>query len=115
MRTWLSGALKTNPALAYGVLTGVQRISKEPIFSGLNNIEVNTPLAPLSDERFGFTQEEVYALASYTGYTDKMDELRLWYDGYRFGDADIYNPWSMPSYLGKGCVAQPYWFNTSGN
>ncbi len=115
MRTWLSGALKTNPALAYGVLTGVQRISKESIFSGLNNIKVNTPLAPLSDERFGFTQEEVYALASYAGYGDKMDELRVWYDGYRFGDADIYNPWSVLSYLGEGCIAQPYWVNTSGN
>lgn len=115
MRTWLSGALKTNPALAYGVLTGVQRISKESIFSGLNNIEVNTPLAPLSDERFGFTQEEVCALASYAGHGNKMDELRIWYDGYRFGDADIYNPWSVLSYLGKGCVAQPYWVNTSGN
>lgn len=115
MRTWLSGALKTNPALAFGVLTGVQRISKEPIFSGLNNIKVNTPLTPASDERFGFTQAEVEALAAYMGCADKLDELRVWYDGYRFGCADIYNPWSVLSYLGEGCIAQPYWVNTSGN
>lgn len=115
MRSWLSGALKTNPSLAFGILTGVQRISKETIFSGLNNIDVNTPLNPLSDERFGFTPEEAAALAFYTGHADKAADLRTWYDGYRFGDSDVYNPWSVLSYLSKNCVAQPYWVNTSSN
>ena len=115
MRSWLSGALKTNPSLAFGILTGVQRISKETIFSGLNNIDVNTPLNPLSDERFGFTPEEAAALASYTGHANKTADLRTWYDGYRFGDSDVYNPWSVLSYLSKNCVAQPYWVNTSSN
>lgn len=115
MRTWLSGAFKTNPALAFGVLTGVQRVSKESIFSGLNNIDVNTPLNQSSDERFGFTQGEVEALACYTGNEDSLPELRSWYDGYRFGSADIYNPWSVLAFFQKGCVAQPYWVNTSGN
>ncbi len=115
MRGWLSNALKTNPSLAHGVLTGVQRISKESIFSGLNNIKVNTPLNTSSDERFGFTRAEVSALAAYTGHAEKTGELKAWYDGYRFGDADVYNPWSVLSYLSEGCVAQPYWTNTSGN
>lgn len=115
MRNWLSGGLKTNPSLAYGVLTGVQRISKESIFSGLNNIEVNTALNQVSDERFGFTQDEVAGLAAYLGRVDKLDDLRAWYDGYRFGAADIYNPWSVLSFFARGCVCQPYWLNTSSN
>ena len=115
MRSWLSGALKTNPHLARGVLTGVQRISKESIFSGLNNIDVSTSLNQLADERFGFTRVETQTLAGYLGRADRVDEMRAWYDGYRFGDADIYNPWSVLAYLAKGCVAQPYWVNTSSN
>lgn len=115
MRNWLSGALKTNPALAYGVLTGVQRVSKESIFSGLNNIGVNTPLNQTSDERFGFTDTEVEALATYTGHEDGIADLRSWYDGYRFGSVGIYNPWSVLSCLADGCDPQPYWANTSGN
>lgn len=115
MHLWLTNALKTNPSLWRGVLTGVQRISKESIFSGLNNIRVNTPLDPLSDERFGFLPAEVEALAAYLGHADKLGTLREWYDGYRFGDADIYNPWSVLSYFGGNCTAQPYWVNTSGN
>lgn len=115
MRSWLTDALKTNKHLAHGVLTGVQRISKESIFSGLNNIKVSTPLNQSSDERFGFTQGEVNALAMYTGHGDKIDELKAWYDGYRFGTADVYNPWSVLSYLAENCIAQPYWTNTSGN
>lgn len=115
IRIWLTNALKTNPSLWRGVLTGVQRISKESIFSGLNNIDVNTPLSPLSDERFGFSPTEVAALATYLDKAEKLDEVREWYDGYRFGDVDIYNPWSVLMYFGKGCTAQPYWANTSGN
>ena len=115
MRNWLSGGLKTNPSLARGVLAGVQRISKESIFSGLNNVQVNTALSQVSEERFGFTLPEVEALVSYSGHADRLGELQAWYDGYRFGSADIFNPWSVLTYLASGCVAQPYWVNTSGN
>jgi hypothetical protein len=115
VRPFLSGALKSNDSLACGVLTGVQRVSKESIFSGLNSVDVNTPLDQAADERFGFTQAEVEALASYLGHPESVPTLKEWYDGYRFGNADIYNPWSVLSFFAKGREAQPYWVNTSGN
>jgi hypothetical protein len=115
MRGFLTNALKSNPHLEKGVLTGVQRVSKESIFSGLNNVDVNTPLNQTADERFGFTQAEVEALAGYLGHSESVPTLREWYDGYRFGGTEIYNPWSVLSFFAKGCVAQPYWTNTSGN
>jgi hypothetical protein len=115
VRPFLSGALKSNPHLEKGVLTGVQRVSKESIFSGLNNVKVNTPLDRGSDERFGFTQAEVEALASYLGHPESVPVLKEWYDGYRFGDADIYNPWSVLSFFSEGRRARAYWVNTSGN
>jgi hypothetical protein len=115
MRAFLTNALKDNPHLEKGVLTGVQRVSKESIFSGLNNVKVNTPLNQGSDERFGFTQAEVEALAGYLGHPESVPVLKEWYDGYRFGGADIYNPWSVLSFFSEGRVAQPYWTNTSGN
>jgi hypothetical protein len=115
VRPFLSGALKDNVHLEKGLLTGVQRVSKESIFSGLNNVDVNTPLDQGSDERFGFTQAEVEALASYLDHPESVPTLREWYDGYRFGDADIYNPWSVLSFFAKGRRALPYWNNTSSN
>jgi hypothetical protein len=115
VRPFLSGALKTNDSLACGVLTGVQRVSKESIFSGLNNVDVSTPLNQTADERFGFTQAEVEALAGYLGHPESVPTLKEWYDGYRFGKADVYNPWSVLSFFAKGREAQPYWTNTSGN
>ncbi len=101
--------------LAFACLTGVQRISKESIFSDLNNLVVSTPLSTDSDERFGFTDAEVAALSAYMGYPGHMDEARRWYDGYRFGRAEVYNPWSVLNYLNYGCTADVYWGNTSGN
>lgn len=115
MRTWLTGALKGNPGLDFAVLTGVQRIAKESIFSGLNNLKVSTPLSSGFNEPFGFTQAEVEALAVYTGHRGCMDELKSWYDGYRFGPADVYNPWSVLNYLDQGCSPDVYWGNTSSN
>jgi hypothetical protein len=115
VRPFLSGALKSNPHLERGVLTGVQRVSKESIFSGLNNVKVNTPLNQTADERFGFTQAEVEALAGYLGHPGSVPVLKEWYDGYRFGSADVYNPWSVLGFFDGGCVAQLYWTNTSGN
>jgi hypothetical protein len=115
MRGFLTNALKSNPHLEKGVLTGVQRVSKESIFSGLNNVKVNTPLNQTADERFGFTQAEVEALASYLGHPESVPTLKEWYDGYRFGEAEIYNPWSVLSFFDCGREAQLYWTNTSGN
>ena len=115
MKGWLTGAFKGNDALAFAVMTGVQRISKESIFSDLNNLVVNTALNLRSDERFGFTDEEVEALAEYLGRESSMEEVRRWYDGYRFGSVDIYNPWSVLNYFENHCMADVYWGNTSGN
>lgn len=115
LKRWLTGALKSNDALAFAVLTGVQRISKESIFSDLNNLQVDTPLNVASDERFGFTQAEVEALAEYVGSASSVSQAREWYDGYRFGDVDVYNPWSVLNYFGNGCAPDVYWGNTSSN
>lgn len=115
LKGWLTGALKDNAALGYGVLTGVQRISKESVFSDLNNLTVNTPLSVASDERYGFTQAEVDALAAYRNESAAVPEARRWYDGYRFGSIDVFNPWSALSYFENGCTADIYWGNTSGN
>lgn len=116
MRGWLTGAVKDGgTALAFSCLTGVQRISKESIFSGLNNLTISTPLTVRFDERYGFTEAEVEALATYLGHPECMPEAREWYDGYRFGRMDVYNPWSVINYFDQGCQPGAYWGNTSGN
>ena len=114
-RSWLTGALKATTSLFLGVLTGVQRVSRESIFSGLNNIIVDTALDHEFTEAFGFTDGEVVELARLCDMDGRLDEMRDWYDGYRFGDERVFNPWSILSYLSKGGVAQPYWGNTSSN
>ena len=115
MRGFLGSALKTNPSLYFAVLTGVTRVSKESIFSGLNNLKVCSVLSDAYCDIFGFTQEEAARLMEECGVGDKMPELKRWYDGYRFGSAEIYNPWSVIRYIDEGCKCQPYWMNTSGN
>ncbi len=115
MRNLLSGGLKDNPALAFSVLTGILRVSKENLFSGLNNAIVNSVLDDKYSEYFGFTTEEVNAMASYYGWRGKLPELREWYDGYRFGKTEIYNPWSVANYFYSDTQARPYWTNTSDN
>ena len=116
LKRWLTGALKDGgAALAFACLTGVQRISKESVFSALNNLRVSMPLDARFDERYGFTDAEVAALAAYLGHAGCMAEAREWYDGYRFGDVDVYNPWSVVNYLDSGCAADVYWGNTSSN
>lgn len=115
LKRWLTGALKGNPMLEFAVLTGVQRISKESIFSDLNNLVVDTPLDVMADERYGFLEEEVDALASYLGVDANLGEAREWYDGYRFGAADVFNPWSVVNFFRSGGVADIYWGNTSSN
>lgn len=116
MKGWLTGALKdAGASLAFACLTGVQRISKESVFSDLNNLVVSTPLTSQFDEYFGFTEKEVSALARYLGREDGLETARTWYDGYRFGSADIYNPWSVLNYFANDCAPGTYWANTSGN
>ena len=115
MRNFLSGGLKDNTDLAFGVLTGIMRVSKENLFSGLNNPMVNTVLDEKYSEYFGFTEAEVRKMAAYYHRPDAMDEIRFWYDGYHFGNTEIYNPWSVTNYFASGGQARPYWANTSDN
>lgn len=115
MRNFLSGGLKDNTDLAFGVLTGIMRVSKENLFSGLNNPIVNTVLDDKYSEYFGFTEDEVREMASYYDKPEVMDEIRFWYDGYHFGNTEIYNPWSVTNYFAFGGQAKPYWANTSDN
>ncbi len=117
MSGFFSSALKTNPYLKFAVLTGVMRISKESIFSGMNNLVVNDVLSDdeCSDERFGFTSEEVRKICEDLGAPEKFDDVKLWYDGYRFNGREIYNPWSVMACAQKRFATKTYWANTSSN
>ena len=115
MRNFFSGAFKDNSNLSYGFLTGILRIAQESIFSGLNNLTVNSIMYEEYDGFFGFTEDEVNKMLAYYGASDKEEELRNWYDGYYFGNKEIYNPWSVISYLSRGCLPQAYWVNTGKN
>ncbi len=111
MRDILSSALKGNDSLAFGVVTGVMQIAKESLFSGLNNLRVNNVFSEDFDEMFGFTADEVKAIFEEYGHPEKFEEAREWYDGYRFGDADVYNPWSFLNYISSGFIPDTYWMN----
>lgn len=115
MRNFFSGAFKDNRNLSYGFLTGILRIAQESIFSGLNNLVVNSVMDEAYDEYFGFTGEEIHKMLGYYGALEKEAELKDWYDGYIFGKKEIYNPWSVINYVSKGCVPQAYWVNTGKN
>lgn len=115
MRNFFSGAFKDNRNLSYGFLTGVLRIAQESIFSGFNNLTVNSVLDKEYDHYFGFTDEEVTKMLEYYRVSEKKNELRDWYDGYLFGNVKIYNPWSVVNYISKGCNPQAYWVNTGKN
>ena len=109
-RNFLSGGLKDNPHLWKGVLTGILRIARESIFSGLNNLSVYSVLRPAFATSFGFTPEEVASLARAVGRETQLPEMERWYNGYRFGDAVIYNPWSVLNFLeSEDQVLRPYW------
>ena len=115
MRQFYSEVLKGNDALEFAVLTGVLRVAKESIFSGLNNLKVCSVLSGEYSDIFGFTGEEVAKMAVDLQQEDKMPEIKAWYDGYTFGGTEIYNPWSVIMYFDAGCKPAPYWVNTSGN
>ena len=115
MRNFFSGAFKDNKNLSYGFLTGILRIAQESIFSGLNNLTVNTVMDEEYDNFFGFTSDEVKDILDYYGMPEKEGELKEWYDGYLFGSEEIYNPWSVINYVSKGGIPQAYWVNTGKN
>lgn len=115
MRNMLSSALKDNHNIAFGFLTGILRVAKESIFSGLNNIKVYSVLDRKYSSYFGFTNAEVAEMARYYGVQDKLPEIKDWYDGYNFGGVEIYNPWSVLNYLDNDCLPIPYWVQTSSN
>ena len=120
LRSVFSSALKTNDALEKGVMTGCLRISKESIFTGLNNFTAYSVLNNISSESFGFTESEVKKLLKDYNLSEKMDEVKEWYDGYQFGNKEIYNPWSTLIYvknITQDVSFKPisFWANTSGN
>ena len=120
IRALFGKAVKTNDALFMAVLTGCLRISKESIFTGLNNFKVLSILDNSFDEQFGFTEPEVKELLAAYKLEEKLPEIKEWYDGYRFGSADIYCPWDVINHVDRLCVnsasrAQSYWINTSSN
>jgi hypothetical protein len=115
MRALLVNVFKTNPYLYKGILTGVTRISKESIFSGLNNLAVDTIFDKQFSQYFGITESELKEMLAFYGIPEKFDEMKEWYDGYDFGGTEIYNPWSVIQYINKDCVPMAYWANTSDN
>ena len=120
IRSLFESALKTNPYLERSVITGCLRISKESIFTGLNNLETDSVLHTRYGDAFGFTQEEVEAMLAYYNLKEQIEEVKKWYDGYLFNNFEIYNPWSILKYVNdrKDHVTQfplPYWSNTSSN
>ena len=115
VRSLFNATFKTNPYLERAIMTGITRVSKESIFSDLNNLRVVTTTSNLYADCFGFTEEEVFAALDEYGMGDKKDEVKQWYDGFTFGEhKDIYNPWSITNYLDEGRL-YPYWASTSSN
>lgn len=120
IRNLLEKTLKTNENLYFAVLTGCLRVAKESIFTGLNNLKVFSIATVMFDEYFGFTDDEVKEMLHYFGLTDAYDAIKTWYDGYRFGNVDVYCPWNVISYCDElvddpELMPRDYWSNTSGN
>ena len=115
MRNLFSGGFKDNSHLSFGVLTGILRVAKESIFSGMNNLSINSVLDNKYSAYFGFTADEVREMAAYYGAVDKYDEICQWYDGYLFGKTEIFNPWSVVSYFSNKCEPRPFWVSTGSN
>ncbi len=114
-RGMFNAAFKTNPYLERAVMTGITRVSKESVFSDLNNLKVITTTSEKYMDSFGFTEEEVFAALDEYGWSEKKQEVKRWYDGFTFGtQTDIYNPWSVINYISTGKL-EPYWANTSSN
>ena len=115
MRNFFSGGLKDNPHLAFGFLTGILRVANESIFSGMNNLKTSSILDDGYSSYFGFTEKEVKDMLRYYGKDDKYNELSEWYDGYRFGNTEIFNPWSVINYISDNCFPKAFWQSTGSN
>ena len=115
IRNLFSGAFKDNPHLAYGFLTGILRVAKESIFSGMNNLKVNTIMDDRFSAYFGFTENEVEGMLAYYGCPEKIPEAKSWYDGYRFGNSDVFNPWSIINYADEHFFPKTFWQSTGSN
>ena len=115
MRNFFSGGLKDNPHLAFGFLTGILRVAKESIFSGMNNLKTNSILDDSYSSYFGFTKDEVKDMLEYYEYEDKYQEICEWYDGYCFGNTEIFNPWSVINYISDQCFPKAFWQSTGSN
>ena len=116
IRSLFESALKTNPHLYFAVITGCLRITKESIFTGLNNLAINSIMNIPYGDSFGFTPEEIEKLLADYGQTDAFSQIKEWYDGYLFGNNEIYNPWSVLNFLTNAdCLQRAYWSNTSSN
>lgn len=115
MRNFFSGGLKDNPHLAFGFLTGILRVAKESIFSGMNNLKTYSILDDGYSSYFGFTEKDVKDMLRYYGKDDKYNELSEWYDGYRFGNTEIFNPWSVINYISDNCFPKAFWQSTGSN
>ncbi len=115
MRSFFSGGLKDNNYLAFGFLTGILRVAKESIFSGMNNLKVSSIMDDKYGEYFGFKEDEIKQMLSYYGKEDKLEEICDWYDGYKFGECEIFNPWSVINYIGDNCTPKAFWQSTGSN
>ena len=115
MRNLFSGGFKDNKHLAFSFLTGILRVAKESIFSGMNNLSINSVLDHKYSAYFGFTPDEVREMAAYYGASDKYDDICEWYDGYRFGKTEIFNPWSVVNYFSNECEPRAFWVSTGSN
>lgn len=115
VRAFMTSGLGGNRSLRLGVIMGVMQVGREGVLSDLNNLVVDNMLSTDMDDKFGFTPDEVRKLCSDQGHPERFDEAREWYDGYRFGNSGIYNPWSILRYVNSGFKAEPYWAGTSGN
>ncbi len=115
IRNLFSGAFKDNSDLAYGFMTGILRVAKESIFSGMNNLKVNTILDDRYSSYFGFSKDEVEQMLDYYGEEGKLTEVCDWYDGYQFGQTEIFNPWSVINYVDEKCVPKAFWLSTGSN
>jgi len=116
IRNLLTAALKDNLYVEKSLITGILRVAKESIFSGLNNLQVNTILGFKFNNKFGFTEEELKELLHYYGLDDKSEDIKKWYNGYIFGEEVIYNPWSVLNYIDNNKAGfMPYWINSSSN
>lgn len=115
MRNFFSGGLKDNSHLAYGFLTGILRVAKESIFGGLNNLKINSLLDEAYSQYFGFTKKEVQEMLDYYNVSEKFHEVCEWYDGYLFGNTEIFNPWSVINYISDKCFPKAFWQSTGSN